>query len=148
MMRLQRFALIAAAPALAALVLAAGCTNKPTESPAGPSGPAATESSSGSGGQLTALEAKGTGTLTGKVTYDGKPPEPMSLVPRFDSVPADKARCLEGTKVEETWVVGPNNGVANVVVWLKPPKGKYFNIPANLRERKDTVVMDQPYCAF
>jgi hypothetical protein len=151
MMRLQRFALIAAAPALAALVVAAGCTNKPTEAPAGPSGPAGTQSSSGSGsggGQLTALEAKDTGTLTGKVTYDGKPPEPMSLESRFEAVPADKAHCQKGPKVDETWVVGPNNGVANVVVWLRPPKGKFFDIPAKLRERKDTVVMDQPYCAF
>src|SRR5262249_50621952 len=39
-------------------------------------------------------------------------------------------------------------GVANVVVWLRPPDGKFFKIPADQQSRKDEVKIDQPFCAF
>jgi hypothetical protein len=49
----------------------------------------------------------------------------------------------------QVWDVGPNKGVANVVVWLRAPKGKSFKIPDDLKQWKgDPVKIDQPFCAF
>jgi hypothetical protein len=89
------------------------------------------------------------GTLKGKVTFDGDPPEVKEL-----PIDKDKAHCLcqeakdRGDTKDPTWKIGKNTGVADVVVWLRAPKGEPFEVPEKLRRRDETVRLDQPYCAF
>ncbi len=100
----------------------------------------------------TALEAKGNdGVLRGKVVYDGEPPA-SPFITRINDHP-DKAGCLQGGPAEtrvQTWMVDPKtNSVANVVVWLEPPSGKYFALRDQDKDRAgQLVVIDQPHCAF
>jgi hypothetical protein len=67
---------------------------------------------------------------------------------------ADKACCLAPKakmeeKVDRRWVVDKGTkGVANVVVWVMPPKGNYFEIHKKYLKRPERVVIDQPHCAF
>src|SRR3954471_1080254 len=62
------------------------------------------------------LEGKGTGTLKGKVTLDGKGPGEGKL--KVDPNHKDASHCMKGDTDDRTWVVGPDNGLANVVVFL------------------------------
>jgi hypothetical protein len=101
------------------------------------------------------LKSTGWGSLSGKVTLDKNAaiPEPVSLVPKM-MMHVDKACCLDpnakdAEKMDSTWIVDPKTrGVANVVVWLKLPKGTYFPIPDRLKVRKEEIIVDQPHCAF
>jgi hypothetical protein len=97
--------------------------------------------------ERTEVKSNGWARLKGKVTFDGDPPE---LDDFRDSMAGnkDKAFCLKGDTEDPTWIVGKDKGVANVVVWVRPPKGQYFPIPDDLKKRTDVVKMDQPYCAF
>jgi hypothetical protein len=100
----------------------------------------------------TPLEPKGRdGFLKGRVVFEGEIPkrEVQSLVP----LNPDRAVCLKGSSgalYKETWLVNNDNrGVANVVIYLEPPKGKYFTLTAKETNRKDeVVVLDQPCCTF
>jgi hypothetical protein len=93
------------------------------------------------------VKATGYGTLAGKVTYEGTPPSPKDI-----NIPADnkdKNYCLKGDTKDPTWVVGPDKGVANVVIFLKPPSRHYFVVPAEQQKPEQSVVkVDQPFCAF
>lgn len=91
----------------------------------------------------------GCGAVTGRVTYDGTPPEPQDLTPQINSKEVDAPHCKKGPTTAETWVVGgAGNGVANVIVWMRAPKGEPFKIHEKLRTRSDTVRIDQPFCVF
>src|SRR5205085_1255578 len=99
-------------------------------------------------GAVTAIAAKGTGTVKGTVKFQGTPPQAKQL-----EFPAEhKDYCLKGDATETTdytWRVGPNGGVENVVVWLKAPAGHYFDVPeAQRKPASDTATVDQPHCAF
>src|SRR5438105_214926 len=88
-----------------------------------------------------------TATLKGKVTYDGTPPAPASLVPKFASVPNDAAHCAKGDTEDPTWVVNAaNKGVANAVVFLKFTAAPKYDFKATGHPAE--VVVDQPFCAF
>jgi hypothetical protein len=97
--------------------------------------------------ERTLLASHGWARLKGKVTYDGDPP---ALDDFRDSIAGnkDKEHCLKGDIEDPTWIVDEDKGVANVVVWVRPPAGKYFPIPDDLKQRRDVVKMDQPFCAF
>lgn len=100
------------------------------------------------------LKTTAWGSLTGKVTFDGDLPKPASLVPQILKLmdPVDRACCNAAPakqKLDPTWVIDPKTkGVANVVVWVKAPEGKVLPIHFMDKKRKDTVVLDQPFCAF
>jgi len=100
---------------------------------------------------LKMLAAKGWGTLKGTVTYDGDPP-PLKDLRKI--IAGNKEWNFFKTSPEKdlldpTWVINKKNkGVANVVVWLKPPAGTFFKIPLNDKNRTDTVVLDRPFCAY
>jgi hypothetical protein len=50
---------------------------------------------------------------------------------------------------DEQWLVDPNTkGVKNVVVFLQPPQGKFFDVPAEQQQPKGDVELTQPRCAF
>jgi hypothetical protein len=93
----------------------------------------------------TELESTGSGTLKGTIAYDGNPPAPTQIKMEKDP---DYCRRTDPKKLQ-VWDVGPNKAVANVVVWLRAPKGKCFKIPEDMKQWKgDPVKIDQPHCAF
>lgn len=151
MKSLRLWATLLIAPALVFMIAGCGGSDKPAGS-TGPrpapkadgSAPAKPETSASAGG---AVEATGTGTLKGKVTYAGDPPKIEDFKPRMEAQ-QDKDHCLKGDTKDPTWMIAADKGVANVVVWLRAPKGKYFNIPADQQKRTDEVIMDQPFCMF
>jgi hypothetical protein len=140
-----------------AAIIISGCgggddTDKPKASKRGGGGGSERKAGSsgtqkaGASGPLTALDTKGTATVKGKVTYDGNPPKLPDLTKRMKEH-ADRARCLKGPTEDPTWVVDANKEVKNVVVWLRPPRGKFFKVPAD-QQKAQEVVIHQPYCAF
>ncbi len=100
------------------------------------------------------LKTTGWGSMTGKVTFDGDLPAEVSLVPEIIKLKdaTDKACCNaapKNQKVKPNWTIDPNTkGIANVVVWIKPPPKTVFPIHDKDKVRKETVVVDQPFCMF
>lgn len=99
------------------------------------------------------LKTEGYGSISGKVTFVGKVPAVDNLMKRMADH-QDKACCLgpkakDEEKTDRRWVIDKKTmGVANVVVWVKPPVGKYFEIHPKLKARKEKIIIDQPHCAF
>lgn len=100
-------------------------------------------------GQPTPAVSANQSGIKGKITYDGTPPElkPLSELRDFKAH-TDRTYCEQGPVNDPTWIVGPGKEVANVVVWLRTGEGTLFQIPEKLRQRNDTVVVDQAFCAF
>lgn len=137
-------------PVLALLIATAGCggggdkgKDKPTAD--GVKKPAAAKAAKE---ELAVTGWKG--VLKGKVTFEGDAPargDATSEIKKLGNE-ADRNHCLKGDTSEQTWKVGPDKGVANVVVWLRPSGKKYFNLPDDQRTRADEVKVDQPFCTF
>jgi hypothetical protein len=144
--------LLLAAPALAIVVIWGCSSDKKSEKPQTTTTPSSGgETAATSSGERVALEAKGKGDLKGKVIYDGDPPKPASLANSdlFKKLgEPDHSRCLMGDMADPTWRVGSDKGVQNVVVWLRAPSGKYFDVPEDQRHVEKVVELKQPYCAF
>jgi hypothetical protein len=92
------------------------------------------------------LEGKGTGTIKGKVTFEGEAPKNVKV--KIDASHKDAEHCLKNHTEDLTWVVDSNKGLANVVVFLKPPAGSVFKVDMSKKTWPEEVVIDQPYCAF
>ena len=93
----------------------------------------------------TELESTGWGSLKGTIAFDGNPPSQTPVKMEKDPEYCSKT----DPKKLQPWEVGPNKGVANVVVWLRAPKGKCFKIPDDMKQWKgDPIKIDQPHCAF
>jgi hypothetical protein len=94
------------------------------------------------------LEGDLAGELVGVVTYDGKAPklDPPEVVNK------NKEQCQSaGVKpfelIGQEWIVdSESSAVADVLVFLKPPKGKYFRYEKELKPENKSI--DQPHCAF
>jgi hypothetical protein len=88
--------------------------------------------------------------VRGFVRLRGKVPDPKPD-PRMAQHPDAKC-CLGGPaqhRVDQVWMVGKDNTLANVVVSLAPPPGKKFALDEELNAlSKKTVTIDQPFCAF
>lgn len=102
--------------------------------------------------EKTPIKPTGLATLKGKVTFEGAVPERASLLPEFEKN-QNKDHCLKGPKEEQenpTWIVDKESkGVKNVVIWLRAPEGKFFDVPAEQQKPiSPVVVIDQPFCAF
>ena len=93
-------------------------------------------------------------TVKGQVVFPKDKP-----VPKREplNVTQDKDHCLsKGDILDESVIVNPkNNGVKNVVVWLRPddtdPKSKFTPeqiYPDDARRKPAEVVIDQPCCMF
>lgn len=150
MKRLRFWGAALLAPALT--VFLAGCGDKSKEAPKAASGETkksgdATAKPVTTGGEKTPVEGKGVASLKGKVTYDGTPPAPKDLKPEMEKQ-QDKSHCVMGDTLDPTWTVGKDGGVANVVVFIRAPEGKFLSVPADQQKRSDTVEMDQPFCLF
>jgi hypothetical protein len=141
-------------PALVVLMVVGCGESKPT-GVAKSGGDAGQKSGDGGGspkatsGEKTPLAVKETAALKGKVTYAGTPPPRETLKGLMEKLDDAKSRevCLSGDTQTQLWIVGPDGGVANVVVFLRAPDGKYFEVPEKDQKRLDAV-MDQPHCAF
>ena len=134
-------------PVSALLVGVTGCgkEDKPTK----PAADKRLVGSDGSGGKKagpkTIIKA-GTAKVVGRVVYDGDPPAPGSLVATMKEH-KDQNHCLAGPEVEkqdQTWIIGKDKGVANVVIWINPPDGSEFE---EKKEAKDAE-LDQPHCVY
>jgi hypothetical protein len=158
MRRLPWRSVLLLAPVLALVALTVGCPNANTGS--GEGGGAGGTGAGGEGAapvkktEMTAFESKGTGTLKGKVTLDGAPPEGLITEANKNLESAmqkhqDKEQCLAGTEAEKTqqeWKVN-DGAVQNVVVFVRPPEGHYFTGLDKVDFPKK-VTVDQPHCAF
>ena len=128
-------------PALALLTGLAGCGK---EDPPAKRKPIAIGSDGSGGGDAKKATIKpGTAKVVGRVVFDGEPPTPASLEKVMGEHP-DKATCLAGDKMDQTWVVGKDRGVANAVIWISPPEGSEFEVV----KATDVAVIDQPNCVY
>jgi hypothetical protein len=143
------------APVLALVALTLGCPKSETTSESGGGGGEAVTPVKPKG-ELKEFEAKGTGTLKGKVTLDGTLPESL-IADQNKGLEAaiekhqDKDQCLAGTEAEKTqqeWRVSKDGAVQYVAVWVRPPEGHYFNIDPEKLDLPKKVTVDQPHCAF
>ena len=95
--------------------------------------------------QATAAKSpKGTGAVSGVVTLSGAAPTLAPLVKKGDPNAKDAAVCAAETVPNESVVVGADNGLANVFIYLvRAPAGhKADAVP------KDPIVFDQKGCRF
>lgn len=161
---MKRFHLagLLALPALAvALTVVPGCskdtTTKKTEttttakSDGKGGGDKGAEAKADAGGKGEAITAKTDGVIKGKVMYKGPPLTPEQIKAMADH--ADAKICLAGTeqeKIDQTWLISKDGGVANVVVFLQPTGGQHFKVTdAEVAEaKKNQPAIDQPHCAF
>jgi hypothetical protein len=150
MQRLRLGGLFVLVPAVAFLA-SGGCSG---DKPAAPK-PGTSSGTSGTaapkGGEKTAVASTGTGTIKGKVVYDGELPAPGDLKAAMQAVSKveEREHCLKADTENPTWILGADKGVKNVVVWVRPPDGQYFKITGDqTKPAEKEVVIDQPYCAF
>src|ERR1700694_2299481 len=80
-----------------------------------------------SGSAYTEAEVRRGGTITGRISYNGKPPSPPRL-----SVTMDRKYCGE-SRDDDSWLISSDGGVKNVVVFLSDIKsGKKMAAPQKL----------------
>ena len=151
MLHFRRWGILLLVPALAYVLATTGCgSDKGTDVPRSGTGARSTAVASNTAAvvEASAVEAKGTATLKGKITYDGTPPTLPDLTPEMEKKgEPDKSHCLKGDRSDQLWKVGADKGVANVIVWLQAPEGKYFKVPAG-ESTKEDVTIEQPFCQF
>jgi hypothetical protein len=137
-------------PALALAVIA-GCGGTPSQEEN------KQETKDGGSKKATVLEGDYTGTITGKVTFKGDKPDLAKLNEELQAQmkAKDEGHCLTDVKPEDkdqteqqAWRIDDKGGVANVFVWIAPPKGKFFHVDPAKKTWEDEVVIDQPHCAF
>jgi hypothetical protein len=154
MRRYQPLGVLILLPTLCLCLGAPGCGKK--DEPKGGDGKTQNDGKGGkekAEGPKTELDNKEWGTLSGTVTYDGTPPKPAPINMGDNK---DKAACHDGATekelVEQTWLVNKENkGVADVVIFLKPPEGKFFKIHPSYQEKAkkgDFIPLHQPHCTF
>jgi hypothetical protein len=91
-------------------------------------------------------------TLVGVVKYKGEWPK-QEQEPAIAMNEKEGPKCLDGArkidKIKQTWIVSDKGEVANVIVFIEPPKGKKFKITEALKEPfKKKLVVDQMFCAY
>lgn len=88
---------------------------------------------------LRGAQAVPTGTIAGKVTFDGTAPKPQTIQMAADPVCAKQAK----TTQSEAILVGAGNGLQNVFVYVKEGLGdRTFPPPST------PVVLDQKMCRY
>lgn len=84
------------------------------------------------------------GEVSGTVKLDGPPPPPK-MIP-LDTDPTCKVLKLKPTPTRH-YIVGADNGVANVFVYIKEvPGGKKYDPPADMPVLDQKGCMYEPYC--
>lgn len=91
----------------------------------------------------TPAPAQQWGNLRGKFVYDGAAPAPKPLDINKD------LQCCTTKHVDESLVVGPDGGLANVIVYLKPAAGQKVKAhPDYDATADDEVSLDNNTCQF
>jgi hypothetical protein len=91
-------------------------------------------------------------TVKGIVKFKGTPPAPKE--DKRIAEHKEAKECLTGAreidKQEQTWIIGKDDGVANVIISLAPPADKKFKKLDDkaLEAFKKPVVLDQPFCNY
>ena len=93
----------------------------------------------------TAASAAEWGTLKGKFVLDGKSDAPAKL-----SIAKDKATCCkDGCPTDDTLLVDPNGGIANIVIYLRTKKSDKVAVhPDYEKDAKAKVEFDNQKCMF
>ena len=81
------------------------------------------------------------GNLTGKFVYKGKAPVAAKL-----DITKDREVCGKHDLVDESLVVGPEGGLANVVIYVRDKKVKVH--PDYAKTDADKVRFDNKHCRF
>jgi hypothetical protein len=151
--RLWASALVASSLVIGfSMVGCGGDKDTKTSTPPTTSGSSTKKAESGGGapassGEKTALKADGWATIKGRVTFAGTLPAQTKIPIPPDH--KDKDYCANGDLTDPSLIVGADKGVENVVVWIRPPKDKFFDIPADQQKPAQMQVkVDQPFCAF
>lgn len=83
------------------------------------------------------------GSLKGRFLIDGTPPKPAALVVNKDQF------CIEHKPQNDSLVVGKDNSLMNVVVFLRPQLGKKVEAHPDYEAKlKEPVVLDNHFCTF
>jgi len=125
-----------------ALLAVSGCdrtnVSPPRKRPVGPTGPEFVRE---------AVIPISHGNITGKVSYDGAPPARIKQERGASDTSCHANAPNDDENFDQTWIVR-DGGVKNVVVFLQPPRDKFFQIPEEQRKPADIVIVRQPRCAF
>ena len=151
--RLWASALVASSLVIGfSMVGCGGDKDTKTSTPPTTSGSPTKKAESGGGapassGEKTALKADGWATIKGRVTFAGTLP---ARAEDPDTARSQGQGLLhKGDLTDPSLIVGADKGVENVVVWIRPPKDKFFDIPADQQKPAQMQVkVDQPFCAF
>ncbi|HVT28548.1 MAG TPA: hypothetical protein VHE81_11095 [Lacipirellulaceae bacterium] len=92
---------------------------------------------------VSAASADGWGSIKGRFVVKGTPPKLAPLVVNKDEY------CINKMPKNESVVVGKNDGLENVVVYLRVPLGSSVDVnPEYEAELKKPVVLDNKGCSF
>ena len=102
------------------------------------------------------LPGKPGATLKGRVTLQGSPPNLAALTQQLQSLikgkPDSLTACFDmapdAEKSEQVWKIGKDNGVGNVVVWIQPPDGYFFQSDPKKPTWPEKAELSQPHCMF
>ena len=148
----MRYTLLLASIAATSSLLLSGCGRPVSASPSPQAALAADIRKvlkSGAAAESTgeaAAEATGTGwgTLKGKFVYAGDPPTPGKIDANRDAEVCN----AEGALVDNSLVVGPDKGIANVVVYARVKRVHESAAPLAKENDAPPVVFDQKHCMF
>ena len=83
------------------------------------------------------------GTLLGRLVLSGDPPELTPIKPTKDQF------CIQQNPPNESVIVGEQGGLANVVIYVRPKKGKPLDVhPDYEAQMEETVELDNKACQF
>jgi hypothetical protein len=83
------------------------------------------------------------GSLKGRFVIDGTPQKPADLLVNKDQY------CIDHKPTNDALVVGKDNSLVNVVVFLRPQLGKKVDIHPDYEAKlKEPVVLDNHFCTF
>jgi plastocyanin len=89
-----------------------------------------------------AAKSTGWGTIKGRFVYDGTPPSPQPL-----NINKDPEVCGKHNLTNESILVGPNGGLANVVLFVRGPKNIDIH-PDFAASAEQKAVLDNRDCHF
>lgn len=84
------------------------------------------------------------GTLKGRFIYDGDAPKQEKL-----NVTKDVEACTKVHPLDESLVVSSDGGLANVIVYIRPPRGESIEVHPDYKKDADQkVVLNNLHCRF
>lgn len=150
MRRFPIFGTLLLIPAITMFAFIGGCTPAKVPEKKSEDKPAETTKDDATK-KRTPITTATTGTIKGVVKYKGTPPEPKVLdeISKHKDGPQCLASKNKDDLIDQTWIVGKDGGVANVVVSIEPPSGKEFKVSEEMKSAyKKPVVIDQPFCMY